>query len=438
MGDVSEACLLDYIYCSGGKVTNTDLLKTYKPYISHSDLHLRAKYREEFKRIIDTIAVCKSENGEKYLVLKKKYKQLMQERESKSGAEAEAEAGRQCDLTELRSWAPARQPSPTSMDVEQSRKPALVAWCEAPAITVSEAQVEEPIEDVRAERQLTEPADTEEELDKVSESKSESEQEEECTGSVGSAVVALDPIEKEWMYSAACGRLPHLTQLLKQDASLANKKECVSITALHWAAKHGKQDMAVAMADAGADVNTKAHQDSEKSNCTELPGNYHAVVRVCCCNLSSFVSSRLCCLSLFSHLPLAPTLARVCACSDGFVAWDAQGGYTPLHIAALHGHRHIIDLLITTYGAKENLRDYSGHLASHYLNIQKTVEEPSDLISEYHSPAQVSERRNRKLSSLFHSRKKWGSAEELAPVPEERTAPQQLTIPAFRPRKFSR
>lgn len=25
-------------------------------------------------------------------------------------------------------------------------------------------------------------------------------------------------------------------------------------------------------------------------------------------------------------------------------------GYTPLHIAALHGHRHILDLLVGTYG----------------------------------------------------------------------------------------
>ncbi|KAL7864322.1 hypothetical protein AOLI_G00157420 [Acnodon oligacanthus] len=115
-----------------------------------------------------------------------------------------------------------------------------------------------------------------------------------------------------------------------------------------------------------------------------------------------------------------------------------QGGYTPLHIAALHGHRHIIDLLITTYGAKENLRDYSGQLASHYLNMQRIAEESSELTPEYHSPAQVNERRNRKLTSLFQSRKKWGSAEDLAPVPEERTAPHQLMIPAFRPRKFSR
>lgn len=40
--------------------------------------------------------------------------------------------------------------------------------------------------------------------------------------------------------------------------------------------------------------------------------------------------------------------------------------------------------------------------------------------------------------SLFHSKKKWGSAEELAPIEEERTAPPQVALPAFRPRKFSR
>lgn len=36
------------------------------------------------------------------------------------------------------------------------------------------------------------------------------------------------------------------------------------------------------------------------------------------------------------------------------------------------------NLLTVCSGAKENVRDYSGHLASHYLNIQKS-EERSDL-----------------------------------------------------------
>ncbi|XP_072552890.1 ankyrin repeat domain-containing protein SOWAHA [Salminus brasiliensis] len=389
MGDVSEASLLDYIYSSGGKVRNSDLLKTYKQFISHSDLQLRAKYREEFKLIIDRIAVCKSENGEKYLILKKKYRQQMQERECEAGARADTGSkSKSSSHTELQSSALEQQTSPCLMEVEERRKPAQVSWC-GPTITVTEAQEKEHIKDeqvtdscpsllVPVENQdplqveQPEPTDGEDDLDKDSGSKSESEQEDECTGSVGSAAVALDPLEKEWIYSAACGRLSHLSQLLKQDVSLANKKDFTSgWTALHWAAKHGKEDMAVAMADAGADVNTKA-------------------------------------------------------------------GYTPLHIAALHGHHHIIDLLITAYGAKENLRDYSGHLASHYLNMQKTTEESSEPTPEYHSPVQVNERRNRKLTSLFHSRKKWGSAEDLAPVPEERTTPHQLMIPAFRPRKFSR
>lgn len=34
----------------------------------------------------------------------------------------------------------------------------------------------------------------------------------------------LDPIEKEWIYSAAGARVPDLSQLLRQDSSLANKK----------------------------------------------------------------------------------------------------------------------------------------------------------------------------------------------------------------------
>ncbi|KAF4096409.1 hypothetical protein G5714_022378 [Onychostoma macrolepis] len=155
-------------------------------------------------------------------------------------------------------------------------------------------------------------------------------------------------------------------------------------TALHWAAKHGKEDMTTMLAEAGADVNTKAH-----------------------------------------------------------------GGYTPLHIAALHGHRHIFELLVRTYGAKENLRDYSGHLAYHYLNLRETQLQDHELsevsechsltqAGERHSLTQAGERRNRKITSLFHSMKKWGSAEDLAPVPEERTVAHQLMLPAFRPRKFSR
>ncbi|XP_039508568.1 ankyrin repeat domain-containing protein SOWAHC [Pimephales promelas] len=381
MGEISEASLLDYICSCGGKVKNSDLSKTYKHFINHSDLQLRAKYREDFKLIIDRIAVVKSENGEKYLILKKKYRQLIQEREPCAG-----ESIKQVHpnpQNELRISNPEQNHNPTAQ-----KQPALVAWCSGPMITVSEAS--EPTQtDHQSDSTLSPPAeaekpehlteelsasDREDELDKDSGSKSESEQDEDCGSSLGSTAVALDPLEKEWIFSAASGKLSHLIQLLKQDSSLANKKDFTSFTALHWAAKHGKEDMTTVLAEAGADINTKAH------------------------------------------------------------------GYTPLHIAALHGHRHIFDLLVRTYGAKENLRDYSGRLAHHYLHLRDTRLEDHELseVSECHSLTQAGERRNRKISSLFHSMKKWGSAEELAAVPEERTVAHQLMLPAFRPRKFSR
>uniref|UniRef100_A0A8C2WX14 SOWAHA-C winged helix-turn-helix domain-containing protein n=1 Tax=Cyclopterus lumpus TaxID=8103 RepID=A0A8C2WX14_CYCLU len=349
MSGVREQALLDYFYSTGGssgRVKNADILKTFKPFIGHSDVQLRAKYREEFKLIIDRIAVVKSENGEKYLVLKKKYRQMLHERDAKHpGTDGDGQ----------------RRSSP-------GRAPATVQWDATDASTSSPHQKEQQHEPMSCgEPNATGTAFMQHDVLQLPaiptrEPSAQSNGEDELDKDSGSK---LDPIEKEWIYSAAGARVPDLSHLLRQDPSLANKK-----TALHWAAKHGNEDMAALVANAGADVNIKS-----------------------------------------------------------------VSGYTPLHIAALHGHRHILDLLIVTYGAKENLRDNSGHFASHYLNIKEPEgsEEDSDLLTQAREP-----NRNRKLASLFHSKKKWGSAEELAPIEEERTASHQLVLPPFRPRKFSR
>nr|XP_061802646.1 ankyrin repeat domain-containing protein SOWAHA-like [Nerophis lumbriciformis] len=345
MSDVSEESLLDYFYAtagSSGKVKNADILKTFKPFIGHSDAQLRAKYREEFKLIIDRIAVVKSENGEKYLFLKKKYRQLLQAR-----------------------------------DKDKTRTPDV----DNTVLAKAQGDVTDSFASASQQRECQDELITCSEPDSVPEW--ESEQDEESTGSMGSAAVALDPLEKEWIYFAAGARVLDLSQLLRQDPSLANKKDFTSFTALHWAAKHGNEDMANLIANAGADVNTKSHVS---------------------------------------------------------ILWYVWQGYTPLHIAALHGHQNILHLLVGTYGAKDNLRDYSGRLPLHYLNPKEAegpLEEDSDL-PEFQVSQARERNRNRKLASLFQSKKKWGSAEDLAPIEEERTPSHQLALPAFRPRKFSR
>ncbi|XP_075897789.1 ankyrin repeat domain-containing protein SOWAHC [Nelusetta ayraudi] len=379
MSDVNEESLLDYFSSSGGssgRVKNADILRTFKAFIGHADPQLRAKYREEFKLIIDRIAVVKSENGEKYLVLKKKYRQQLQEKEAKH-PRMDGEGQRHPSPAKAAAAAVQWDAGAGPNRYLQQDEPMSCAAAEVHTENAAPHRAAVPLQEASA------PSSREEELDQDSGSKSESEQDEEGTGSVGSAAVALDPIEKEWIYSAAGARVPDLSQLLRQDVSLANKKSRLSFTALHWAAKHGSEDMATLLANAGADVNSKS-----------------------------------------------------------------VSGYTPLHIAALHGHRHIQELLTETYGAKENLRDYSGRLASHYLKI-KEPEGPEDEtdLSAFQVTQARERHRNRKLASLFQSKKKWGSAEDLAPIEEERSSAQQqqqqqqqqhLALPAFRPRKFSR
>ncbi|KAL6119454.1 uncharacterized protein ACO6RY_04025 [Pungitius sinensis] len=235
MKDVSEESLLDYFYSTGGssgRLRNADILKTFKPFIGHSDSRLRAKYREEFKLIIDRIAVVKSENGEKYLVLKKKYRQILHERDSKheGTSPGRAAASVAWDATD-----PSTSPPP-------QKEPYQPMPCADPDGAAEDQQTgtaftqQDPLElPVPPAQEPSAQNNGNDELDKDSGSKSEAEQDEESTGSLGSAAVALDPIEKEWIYSAAGARVPDLSHLLRQDPSLANKKDFTSVSICYGA-----------------------------------------------------------------------------------------------------------------------------------------------------------------------------------------------------------
>ncbi|XP_039355073.1 ankyrin repeat domain-containing protein SOWAHA-like isoform X4 [Mauremys reevesii] len=218
------------------------------------------------------------------------------------------------------------------------------------------------------------PGAAEEDAESVSKPESEQDASEDGGSSLGSSSVALDPVEKEWLQGAASGHLLTLSHLLKQEPSLATRKDFTSgFTALHWAAKHGQEDLASLLVAAGADVNSRS-------------------------------------------------------------------GYTPLHIAALHGHRQVMELLVRSYGAKQNVRDYSGHLARHYLGAEKPLDRAATL-----PQLPAARGRNRALACLLlpkgsgQARKRWGSAEDLTEE-EERGQAQHLAVPAsYRAvRKFSR
>ncbi|XP_067852222.1 ankyrin repeat domain-containing protein SOWAHA [Heptranchias perlo] len=158
--------------------------------------------------------------------------------------------------------------------------------------------------------------------------------------------VPLDPVEHEWIVKTAVGHWAHVLGLLLKDSYLAEKKDFMSgFTAVHWAAKSGNSEIMCQI------INT-----AEKNG------------------IKMDVNSK------------------------------AYGGYTPLHIAAIHGKENVIVELVQNYGAKITLRDYSGKRPYHYLNkdnsfkVRQLLGDPESLISEY-----VPHKRGSKVASSILS-----------------------------------
>ncbi|MGH0146669.1 UNVERIFIED_CONTAM: hypothetical protein FKN15_052485 [Acipenser sinensis] len=264
MEELREEVLLEYISAAGGRVKNSDLLKDFKHFINHSDKKLRAKHRDDFKQIIDKIALVKTNNGEKFLSLKKKYKQqqLLPEREREPGSDGERvsvprqggtvmwEGGEvstglgtqvQPSLepstpTEATQDLKTNSPDRTDKGKSATQNRAVCSWAGGPAITVTVCS-DPPTQDLNPSVVWEEPSPQEGPHEQgqpesprqtargwasspqIEDPLAQSPKEDEPD-----AVSKLDPLEKEWIHSAACGRLPVLNHLLQQDPTLVYKK----------------------------------------------------------------------------------------------------------------------------------------------------------------------------------------------------------------------
>ncbi|KAJ0050283.1 hypothetical protein NL108_014894 [Boleophthalmus pectinirostris] len=139
--------------------------------------------------------------------------------------------------------------------------------------------------------------------------------------------VPLDPLTHEWLVKCAAGLWGQVYALLLHDIHLIQRKDFMSgFTVLHWAAKDGNCDM------------MRKIMGIAKKRCAFINVNV-----------------------------------------------KAHGGYTPLHIAAIHGHTKVLFLLVQGYGANVNLRDNDGKKASHYLGSNVLAEVKVLLGTQLHS-----------------------------------------------------
>ncbi|XP_030067832.1 ankyrin repeat domain-containing protein SOWAHA [Microcaecilia unicolor] len=160
-----------------------------------------------------------------------------------------------------------------------------------------------------------------------------------------SDAVPLEAAEHEWLVKTSSGHWSHrLHGLLLNDIGLAEKRDFMTgFTALHWAAKSGNTEMMSSIIDI-------ARRNGSNLN-----------------------------VDIKSH-----------------------GGYTSLHIAAMHGREDIIFVLVRHYNARVDLRDYSGKKAFQYLKKGSSLK-ARDALNDPHASNRMEQtipiKRNSKVAS---------------------------------------
>ncbi|XP_043586345.1 ankyrin repeat domain-containing protein SOWAHB isoform X2 [Bombus pyrosoma] len=367
----------EYLLENGGTARNHDLVKHFKKFLTDPETQVEARNR--FKEYVNTLATIKNEEGERYLVLKKKYRlNSLQLAPPDQNGSAISTADISTPVSPLRVPPPYRSPPPAPLsppannNTNAHREESCSNFSrEEVAISAQKNGVDHQVETgfstssppvpprrksqdkIKIENKenvdknkggseavikedeavATNPGSTEqlsfrERMQRFNRMASETDLQGRPNGTItptkkrsdkgadedDSASVAsqLDGKSREWLVRAAQGDYQALAKLATEEPRLTRLKDPTSYTALHWAAKHGDENIVKLIA-----------------------GTY-----------KDYIKS---------------------------VNETSNGGYTPLHIAMQFGHENIFNLLVQVYGANQEVRDYSGKKARQYLVSQEAA-----------------------------------------------------------------
>ncbi|XP_037543222.1 ankyrin repeat domain-containing protein SOWAHB [Nematolebias whitei] len=364
--DLTQESILSLLIAEGGQVKKSELLAKFKASVDCVDPAEKERNRELFKTFVNNVAFVKEIDGARCVVLKKNYKHLLREEESHVGGSE----GKEIRLTgEEKAEDPggAEEGGPAASQVEEDPEESSVVHLALQRSKSDHVKMKRALNfDINKEEQEKEnrsrgaavssnksrpyalplrmpPSATKVEIHKLKAdelpeisnvdtfknkkrlSSVESGRavkkasEEARVDSKRSSLYPLEQAEHDWLVNCAAGHWNQVYGLLLNDFQRIEKKDFMSgFTVLHWAAKTGNSHMLMKFIDAsrkeGVDVD----------------------------------------INVKSH-----------------------GGYTPLHIAALHDQECIMATLVAEYGASTSVRDNCGKRAHHYLHkgISPTVRE---------------------------------------------------------------
>ncbi|CAL8365662.1 unnamed protein product [Lota lota] len=367
--EITQEQVVSLLIEGNGKVKNSDLLGWFKRCLDSSDPAEKRQNRELFKRIVNDLAVVKDIDDVKYVVLKTKYRHLLtpsqhgnppeqrendesrrpgersparRERTEKLGDEVGGGGGwnsavfqqplTTSPVSDANSEehklhldgdsAAAAIETPQSHNIPNTRKAYGLPLRAPPTYTKSEIHTlkctsddpskegDPPLPGTLKGRPPKPPQSRSSPLLRRAAKITNPSQAEPVRDPRFTSTAPLEAAEHQWLVKSAAGQWGQVYGLLLQDSQLVEKRDFMSgFTALHWAAKCGNSDMLAKMIrvsrQRGSDVDVNAR---------------------------------------------------------------THGGYTPLHIAALHDQEFVLAMLVREFGADARLRDNCGKRAYHYLH----------------------------------------------------------------------
>uniref|UniRef100_A0A3Q4GGV2 Sosondowah ankyrin repeat domain family member Aa n=1 Tax=Neolamprologus brichardi TaxID=32507 RepID=A0A3Q4GGV2_NEOBR len=335
---LTQESILSLLVAEGGRVKKSDLVDKFRGSVDTADPEERERNRELFKTFVNNVAFVKEIDGERYVVLRKTYQHLLegpkihvekpenekipltgeQQRPPAQAGSSEDQGGVQSAVTE-----PDQEEASESSDHPTELLSPIQIGINCSNAPVKSKPYALPLR--------MPPSATKVEIHKLKPDPDEPE-EYPKTDAFRDKKNKLKPdpdqpeehpktdhSEHQWLVNCAAGHWSQVYGLLLRDNQLAEKKDFMSgFTALHWAAKTGNSDMLVKIIE-------KARQ-----------GGVHVDINA-----------------------------------------KTHGGYTPLHIAALHDKQYIIGILVKEYKANISIRDNYGKKAYHYLHkdVSESVRE---------------------------------------------------------------
>uniref|UniRef100_A0A8C3ATL5 Sosondowah ankyrin repeat domain family member Ab n=1 Tax=Cyclopterus lumpus TaxID=8103 RepID=A0A8C3ATL5_CYCLU len=330
---LTQESLLSFLLEHGGKVKNSELLNNFRRQINGSDPAEKQHNRDLFKKLVNSVAVVKQIDEVKFVVVKKRYQDFVKEAAHDASHETQMDDSLSSQNAIFSSTSPDRAESARIIysDIENNNKcfpsrtngnyysgTTTVKVLNVPADQASRARKSGAVFAVIAVK--SPPRDPAPGTDSQCWKTPLTEHvktpgaplvrpQNKRDDAKYSECVPLEPLAHEWLVKCAAGLWGHIYGLLLQDTRLAQKKDFMSgFTALHWAAKNGNSEMIHHIVDISRKRGTYVNINSK-----------------------------------------------------------AHGGYTPLHVAAMHGHSDVMVLLLQRYGANVNERDHDGKKALHYL-----------------------------------------------------------------------